>query len=179
MTAVIAAFATEAELLRALDRLRSADLTEIETFSPLPVTEEMDSPPRSWLPAFSLAGGIAGAAFMLGLETISTVSSWGYPVDIGGRPAFSWPAYIPIAVSFGIAVAALASLASYAVATKIWRLWDAVDEFDAMTAASRNRWLIKVEFEEERLLDRARMVLLPLRPHAMRIISHDLEEVPA
>lgn len=179
MTAILAAFGTEAELRHAVDRLRSADLTELETFSPLPIADETASSSESWLPALVLAGGIGGGGFMFFLETLSTVSSWGYPVDIGGRPAFSWPAYIPIAIAFALLSAAIVGLIGYLIASAAWRLWDPVDAFDDMRRASRDRWIVHVTIDGEQLLDRARLVLTPLRPVAIRVLSHDLEEVPA
>lgn len=179
MTAVIAAYSSEAALVHAVDRLRTAGLEAIETYAPLPVELDEQAGRGSFLPVFALGGGVFGAGFMFFLETLSTATSWGYPVDIGGRPAFSWPAYIPIAVAFGILCAATAALLFYLIAASALRLWDPVDEFDALRTASRDGWIVHVHSEDEHMIHRARAVLGATGPVAMRMMSDDLEEVPA
>lgn len=179
MTALMAAYPTRTALLRAVDRLRAADLEEIETFAPVPVELDEQAGEGSLAGTVMLAGGVFGAGFMFFLQWLATATSWGYPVDIGGRPAFSWPAYIPITVAFGLLCAGASGLLFYLLATKAWRLWDAVDEFDALRGASRDRWIVHVHSEDEHLLHRASLLLAATEPEAMRMMSHDLEEVPA
>jgi hypothetical protein len=177
MTGFIAAYASEAASIRAVDRLRAAGLQDIETYAPVEGDEQEHAGSRIGL--LAAAGGVIGAAFMFGLETLATATSWGYPVDIGGRPPFSWPAYIPIAVAFGLMCAGAAGLLGFLVLLGIWRLWDPVDDFEAMRGASRDRWIVHVHTEEEMLEHRALAVLGATGPIAMRTMSHDLEEVPA
>ncbi len=179
MTALVASYASEAALVRAVDRLRAAGIEKTETFAPLPVELDERTGRGSIVPVLVLAGGVFGAGFMFWLEWLSTATSWGYPVDIGGRPAFSWPAYIPIAIAFGLLCAGVAGIGGFLLATSAWRLWDPLDEFEAMRGASRDRWIAHVHSEDEHAIDRARAVLGATGPVAMRMMSHDLEEVPA
>lgn len=178
MTALVAAFSNEAALVRAVSRLRAAGFDEIETYTPVPLTVEDNAGPGSVIPAAILFGGLAGAAFMFGLQTLSDASSWGYPVDIGGHPKFSWPGFVPNAVSFGFICASLFGFAALLFLSGAWRLWDAVDEFEAMREASRDGWIAHVHHEETDEIIRAREVIVPLDPLALRVISVDLEEVP-
>ncbi len=179
MTAVIASYASEAALIGAVDRLRGLGIEEIETYTPLPVELEEKAGQNSLLPVGVLGFGVFGAGFMFWLEWLSTATSWGYPIDIGGRPAFSWPAYIPITVAFGILCAGAAGLLGYLAITMAWRLWDPVDEFDAMRRTARDRWVVHVHSEDDHLIHRARNAMVASGAVSMRLMSHDLEEVPA
>lgn len=179
MSALMASFATEAALLEAVDRLGAAGFEEVETYTPVPVADLKEDRLTRLLPSGVMIGGLLGAAFMYGLECLSTVSNWGYPVDIGGRPKFSWPAYIPIAVAFGLLCAGLAALVLHMTLSPPWRLWDPVDEFDELRGASRDRWIVHVHVEAEADLLRAGVIVAPLRPIAVRTVSPELEEVPA
>lgn len=179
MTALVAAYASEAALVRAVDRLRVAGLEEIDTYAPIAVEADERAGEGSPIGALALCGGVFGAAFMFGLETLATATSWGYPIDIGGRPPFSWPAYIPIAVAFGLLSAGASGMLGFLLAAGAGRLWDPVDEFAELRGASRDRWIVHVHTEEEALAARARSVLGATGAIAWRAMSHDLEEVPA
>lgn len=179
MSGLMASFLSEAAMLNALDRLRAAGFEEVETFSPIPVLDLKQDRRSSLIPAGVFAGGVLGAAFMLGLEVLSTATDWGYPVNIGGRPKFSWPAYIPIAFAFGLLTAAAAGLLLFVLLMPAWRLWDPVDEFSELRAVSRDRWVIQVHAGEPRELLRASLILAPLKPLAVSTESAELEEVPA
>ncbi len=179
MTAVIASYASEAALVGAVDRLRRLGIEEIETYTPLPVAVEDRTGEGSLLPAAILGAGVFGAGFMFWLQWLSTATSWGYPIDIGGRPAFSWPGYIPITVAFGILCAGLAGLVGYLLLTTAWRLWDPVDEFEATQRVTRDRWVLHAHGEDDHLIRRARDAVVDSGALSMRLVSEDLQEVPA
>jgi hypothetical protein len=179
MTAVAASFASEAALVRAVERLRQLGLEEIETYAPLPVEPAEGAGKGSLLPVTVLGSGVFGAGFMFWLQWLSTATGWGYPINIGGRPAFSWPAYIPITVAFGILCAGAAGLVGYLLVTTAWRLWDPVDEFEAIRRATRDRWVVHAHSEDDHLIRRAQMTIAASGALSVRLMSHDLEEVPA
>jgi len=179
MTAVIASYASEAALAGAVERLRGLGVEEIETYAPLPVEIGERRGEGSLLPAAVLGSGVFGAGFMFWLQWLSTTTSWGYQVNIGGRPAFSWPAYIPITLAFGILCAGIAGLVGYLLLTTAWRLWDPVDEFEATRRATRDRWVLHAHSEDDHLIRRARDAVAESGALSLRLLSHDLEEVPA
>jgi hypothetical protein len=55
-----------------------------------------------------LAGGITGASGLFGFMT--WVNLVDYPMNIGGRPNFSWPAFVPITFEGMVLFAALAAV---------------------------------------------------------------------
>jgi len=162
MTTVVASFPTEADLRRALPALRS--LGQVETYTPKPLEDE-DEP--SILPLLVLIGGLIGIATGFGVQVYA--NTIGYPLDIGGRPNFSWPAFVPITFEIGVLGAILTGFVGYFLINGLPRLYDPVDEVPLMRDATRDRWCVSVQTDTpERAL------------HLVRSLSADAaEEVPA
>ncbi|HWA11049.1 MAG TPA: DUF3341 domain-containing protein [Opitutaceae bacterium] len=113
---LLAEFSAPASLLRAVRAARAAGFTRIETFAPCPVdglAEEL-LPRPSPLPGVMLAAGALGAAGGFGLQVWAASD---YPVDVGGRPVFSWPAFVPVTFELGVLTAVLAG-----VVALLWRI---------------------------------------------------------
>jgi hypothetical protein len=161
MKTVVASFATEAGLLEALPRLRA--LGEVETYTPKAL--EDDQP--SILPLVVLVAGLAGTAGGFGMQVYANMI--GYPVDIGGRPEFSWPAFVPIAFEIGVLSAVLVGFIAFLVVNRLPRLYDPVDESSLMRGAMRDRWCVAVRTETP---DRAHALL-----HGLSVSA--VEELPA
>jgi Protein of unknown function (DUF3341) len=161
MKTLVASFASEAGLAEALPRLRA--LGVVETYTPKAL--EDDQP--SILPLVVLVAGLVGAACGFGMEVYANTIA--YPVDIGGRPEFSWPAFVPIAFEIGVLTAVLAGFIAFLVVNRLPRLYDPVDEANLMRGAMRDRWCVAIRTE------------LPDRAHALlRDLSADeVEELPA
>jgi hypothetical protein len=156
------AFATEHELVSALPALRAARLGAIETYTPAPI--ETGS---SILPLLVLIAGVAGAIAGFCLQSYANMAA--YPIDIGGRPDFSWPAFVPIAFENGVLAAVLTGFVGYFVVNRLPRLYESADECDAMRRAMRDLWCVAIRTDDPR---RARELL---RTHAP---TH-VEELPA
>lgn len=176
MSTVVAGFDTEEALQDALAKLRAERIAGIETYTPMAL--EADETGRgSSMPLMIFLAGIIGAMAMFALETYSDV--FNYPVDIGGRPAFSWPAFVPIAFEFGVLCAITTGTVGYLVINRMPRLWDPVDECTAMRQAMRAEWMVAVQNDDVREVVRARRVLAALNPRSIEAVTHELEEVPA
>ncbi len=176
MSGLVASFATEEQLLDARARLGADRIAGIETYTPKALPADRKGT-GSLLPVAIFAAGILGMAAMFALETYSDVLNW--PVDVGGRPAFSWPAFVPIAFEFGILCAMSTGIAGFLLVNGLPRLWEPVDECDAMRQAMRDEYVLAVHNEDRRELARAHRILLALEPLSIEEISPALEEVPA
>ncbi|MBM3777731.1 MAG: DUF3341 domain-containing protein [Acidimicrobiia bacterium] len=88
-------YRSEAALLAGAREARQRGVPILDAYTPCPVhglSEEMGLG-RSRLPRFCLAGGVFGAAFMTGF--IFWVSAIDWPLNIGGKPMNSLPAFVP------------------------------------------------------------------------------------
>ena len=91
---LMAEFATPSELVAAARKAREAGYTKIDAYSPYPIEElnEAMQLPRNRVPLVVLLGGLAGLVAGYGLEYWASVIA--YPLNIGGRPFHSMPAFI-------------------------------------------------------------------------------------
>lgn len=176
MTTIIVRFDTEQALENAAARLRAECATEVVTYTPKALAED-ESGRGSPIPLMIFVAGIVGAAAMFGLETYSDVLNW--PVNVGGRPPLSWPAFVPIAFEFGVLCAITTGFFAYVIAGRLTRLWEPVDEADAMRVAMRDGWLLAVRSNDPGEMARARRLLQALPHHGIEEIGRELEEIPA
>src|SRR3974377_1895042 len=91
---LLAEFHTPGDLVRAARQAREDGWRRLDCYTPYPVEEAAEAIGfhRNRVPLVTLVGGLMGLAAMFALETwISVVA---YPLNIGGRPLYSWPAFI-------------------------------------------------------------------------------------
>lgn len=107
---LVAEFADADAILAAAEKARAAGYTKIEAYTPIPVhgLDEALGFRRTRLPWLILVGGLLGAAGIFGLAT--WVNVFEYPINVGGRPLFSWPAFIPITFEGMVLLASFAAV---------------------------------------------------------------------
>lgn len=107
---LLAKFDTPEALITASQRAREAGYQQFDAYTPYPVEglSHAMGLRSSPLPFVILAGGVTGAIGGFFMQWFATVID--YPLNIGGRPMFSWPAYIPITFELTILLAAFAGV---------------------------------------------------------------------
>jgi hypothetical protein len=149
-----ATFLSEDAALAALADLSAAEIGDARLFSPLPPP---GPPKRTRLPALALVFGLLGAAGAFGLQSYANVVA--YPLDIGGRPPFSWPSFIPIAFEAGILSVVLVTVVGAGALCGFPRYYDSVDEIRALRDTTIDRWVIVVRASNLESLARSRDIL--------------------
>lgn len=121
--AVLAEFDSPDRLREAASRLRAAGYERIELYSPFPVAgaDVVLGLPRPGLPRLVLVCGLGGAAAALWIQWYA--NAWDYPLNVGGRPLLSIPAWVPITFEIGVLAAALAAFFGLFVRAGLPRLW--------------------------------------------------------
>ncbi len=137
---LLVTFASERELLDALGTLRAKRLGDIEIYTPKPIETGY-----SIVPTLVLIAGILGTVASFALQTYADTAA--YPLDIGGRPDLSWPAFIPIAFENGVLVAVLVGFFAFFAVNHMPRLYDAIDETIGIRRATRDSWCLAIRTE--------------------------------
>src|SRR5215471_16978925 len=93
---MIAEFDNPTALVNATRQAREAGYRKLDAYSPFPIEELSDALHlhKNKLPLIMLLGGISGLVVGYLMQYYITVIY--YPINIGGRPLHSWPAYIII-----------------------------------------------------------------------------------
>lgn len=103
------------ELVKAAGKVRDAGYTKFDAVVPFPVhgLEEAIGIRRSWIPYVTFGMGLFGA--ICGLLLQYWTSAIDFPINVGGKPFFSAPAFIPVTFELTILFAALSSVATLIV----------------------------------------------------------------
>jgi hypothetical protein len=106
---LLAEFDTPGDLIRAARQAYRDGWRRMDCYTPYPVEEAAEAIGfhRNRVPLVTLLGGLVGGSSMFLLEVWISVQA--YPVNIGGRPLFSWPAFLVPAYEFTILFAGLAA----------------------------------------------------------------------
>ena len=106
---LLAEFNTPGELVQATEAAHAAGYRRMECYTPYPVEEAAVALRfhKNRVPLVCLVGGILGMITAFLMET--WIAVWSYPLNIGGRPLFSWPAFIIPAYEWTILFAGLSA----------------------------------------------------------------------
>jgi hypothetical protein len=110
---LVGGFAGEAEMRAALREARDRGLPVYDAFAPYALhgIEEALGTRRSRLGWVTLAGALAGMTGAIALQVWAAVVDW--PVDVGGKPANSALAFLPITFESTILLGALATAGAF------------------------------------------------------------------
>lgn len=164
----LAQFDGAAELLLAVRELRARGYTQLEAYTPYAVEGLADAlgAPRNRIPLLVLLGGLCGGFGTLFLEWYASVVD--YPIDVGGRPDASWPAFIPAALEMTILFAALFGIVGLFVASGLPRLNHPLFAVPRFAAASRDGFFLWLRADDPHFEPRqARADLVHLAPLAI------------
>ncbi len=104
---LVAEFVDEKTLLAATQRAYGAGYRAMDAFTPYPVEEIADALRfrRTHVPLVVLTGGLLGGVGGFAMQY--WINLYAYPLNVGGRPLNSWPAFIPVTFETTVLVAAI------------------------------------------------------------------------
>jgi hypothetical protein len=169
---LLAEFDTPQDLLAAAKRAHAEGFRRMDAYAPFPVEglAEAVGFHHTRLPLLVLLAGLFGA--FVGFASQYWVTVIDYPLNIGGRPLNSWPAYIPITFEVTILFAALAAVIGMIARNGLPMPYHPVFNVPAFSAATRDRFFLCIEAGDPNFdLQRTRQFLEGLGPHGV----HDVE----
>jgi hypothetical protein len=141
---MMAEFDTPVALVEAAKRTYQAGYRRIDTYTPFPVeglAEEIGFH-RDEVPLVVLIGGIVGG--LTGYLMQYWMSAVAYPLNIGGKPYHSWPAFIVITFEMTILFAGISAVFGMLALNGLPMPYHPVFNVPRFTRASRDRFFLVV-----------------------------------
>ncbi len=160
------------DLLEAVRQARQAGYTRMEAYTPFPLeglSEALGLAPTR-LPWIVLAGGIVGGVGGYLLQYWGSVID--YPLNVGGRPLHSWPAFIPITFELTILGAALSAVLGMLALNGLPRPYHPVFNAPRFELASRSQFFLCIRARDPQF------ALLETRAFLERLNHGRVDEVP-
>ena len=150
MCGLLAEFEHPSLVVEAIHRTREEGYSDFDTFSPYPIEEfvEAQGEHHSKLPWIVLGAGITGALTGWGLQYITSTST--YPMNIGGRPFNSWPAFIVVIFELTILFGAFAAVFGMLALNGLPRPHHPLFNVPGFKRASQDRYFLYIESKDEK-----------------------------
>ena len=117
---LIGIFDSEDAILGVTDAARLRSLKIVDVFAPYAVhgLDKAMGLQRSKLPWVCFLLGLTGAAFKVWFEYWTTASDW--PINVGGKPWNSLPAFIPITFEVMVLFAGISTVLAFFGMSRLW-----------------------------------------------------------
>ena len=145
---LIASFATADELVAGTRKAKAEGYNYMDTHTPYPVGETADALgfPKSEMGTVMFIGGLVGA--ISGFLMQYWDNSYGYALNVGGRPYNSWPSFIPITIEMMVLTASLSGLFGLMAICGLPRLNHPLFNSAIFDRFSKDRFILSVEADD-------------------------------
>ena len=170
---VMAEFSDPNELVAATRQAYEAGYRHFDAYTPFPIEElaEAMGVHSTRLPLLVLIGGIAGAVSGYALQFWTATIN--YPINVGGRPLHSWPAFIPITFETTVLVAALTAVLGLLALNGLPMPYHPVFNVPRFALASRDRFFLCIEATDPMFdLDGTTRFLQRMQPRQVSEVEH-------
>lgn len=168
---VMAEFATTKDVLEAALGAREAGYKDMDAYSPFPVEglSEAVGFRRTLLPVITLIGGLIGCFGGFFLQYFPNVI--GFPLDIGGKPFDSWPAFIPITFELTILCAGIFTTVGMIWLNKLPTPYHPVFNVPRFQLASQDRFFLCIKSRDPKFtVESARNFLEQFEPREVNVV---------
>ena len=169
---LMAEFDNPTDVVHAAERVYAEGYRKMDAYSPYPIEElsEAIGFHTNRMPLIVLIGGLLGC--MGGAALCYWVSTTAYPLNIGGRPLNSWPAFIPVAYECTILLASLAAVFGMILSNGLPQPYHPVFNVPRFALASRDHFFLCVESTDPKF------DLVPTRAFLSTLGAQEVAEVP-
>ena len=169
---LMAEFDDPTSLVTAAERAHREGYRSMDAYSPFPIEELHHAlgSKHTRLPLIVLIGGLIGCIGGYALEY--WVSVIAYPVNIGGKPLHSWPAFIPVTFECTILAAALSCVLGMFALNGLPMPYHPVFSVPRFALASRNRFFLCIESKDPKFdIEETRRFLETLNPREVSTVA--------
>jgi hypothetical protein len=144
---LMAEFETPVELVEAARKAYADGYRMINGYSPFPIEELSEAIGfHTRLPLIVLIGGILGG--LGGYLMQYWMEAIAYPINVGGRPFHSWPAFIPITFECTVLCAALSAVFGMLALNKLPQPYHPVFNVPSFALATRDKFFLAIEAKD-------------------------------
>ncbi|MFT3773132.1 MAG: DUF3341 domain-containing protein [Minicystis sp.] len=138
-------FRTSEALIHAIGELRERGYRKLDAFTPYPIKglEQALKFPRSPIARMIFPVAISGAG--LGYLVQLWCNGFDYPLNVGGRPLNSAPAFIPITFEAGVLTAGLTGLFLLILLCRLPNLYNPLDDVPGFERASIDTFWVGID----------------------------------
>jgi hypothetical protein len=169
---LLAEFHAPEEIVKAAEAVYAAGYRKVDAYTPYPMEQVLDALHlhETHVPKLALVGGLAGLVGGFGLEYWASVIA--YPMNIGGRPFASWPAFVVPAFETTVLGAALATVVGMLLLNGFPQPYHPVFNVKSFATASRDRFFLCVESRDPRFdAQKTRELLKSLGAHEVSEVA--------
>lgn len=165
---LLAEFAGPDELIEAARRVRASGYSSVDACSPFAIREletVLQSRTGS-IPVVATTGALVGAALTYATQYFTNALE--YPLNVGGRPLDSWPAFIPATIIVAVLWSAVATLVWMLVKCGLPRLHHPLFDVPEFDRATDDGFFLVVEARDPLYdVEQIRTLLNELNPSAV------------
>jgi hypothetical protein len=146
---VLGELESQERLVDVASRLRIDGFGELDAYSPYPV-HGIDAAlglKASRVPLIALGGGLFGVGFAYLMQWWTAAVD--YPINVGGRPPHSPPAFVPIVFELGVLISALSIFFGLLLLWRLPRPHHPVFEVEEFRSASTHALWVSVRAKDE------------------------------
>ena len=173
---LLAEFEGPEQLLAAAERAYAEGYRRMDAYTPFPVhgLSQAIGFPRTRLPVVVLIGGLIGC--FGGFLMQYYASKYDYPLNIGGKPLNSWPAFVIITFELTILCAALSAVLGMLALNGLPQPYHPLFNVPSFELASRTHFFLCIEARDRKFdRDGTRAFLESLKAKAIAEVPMDPE----
>ena len=144
---LMAEFETPTELVEAAKGAYAAGYRKMDAYTPYPLEEAIGAH-HNRVALIVLVGAMLGMIGGYALEY--WVSAISYPINVGGKPFHSWPAFIPVTFECAVLGACLAAVFGMLALNGLPQPYHPVFNSPNFVRASRDRFFLCIESQDPR-----------------------------